>query len=43
MMREKITHQYAYHRFLPEELHQDADALINWLAGTPYRKLEVVY
>lgn len=38
MMCEKIIHQYAYHRFLPEELHQDADALIDWLASTPYRK-----
>jgi len=29
---ERIINQYAYHRFLPEELHQDADALIGWQA-----------
>ena len=37
-MSDKIIYQYAYHYFLPEELHQDADALIDWLASTPSHK-----
>ncbi|MGV3345812.1 hypothetical protein ACGVWS_08715 [Enterobacteriaceae bacterium LUAb1] len=38
MMHEKKIDQYNYYRFLPEELHRDADALISWLADVPYRK-----
>lgn len=36
MMREKIINQYAYHRFLPEHLHQDAEAM--WRARLSHRQ-----
>jgi len=39
-VKDDNTAGYDYHRFLPPALHQDADALIDWLATTPYRKPE---
>ncbi|WP_141398658.1 IS1 family transposase [Enterobacter sp. CC120223-11] len=40
MTKSSFSGSYNYHRFLPPELHRDADALIDWLAIIPYLKPE---
>ncbi|WP_455425705.1 hypothetical protein [Dryocola sp. LX212] len=38
MTKNSLSGRFDYYRFLPVELHQDADALIDWLATAPYQK-----